>query len=227
MSRKPLKKSDLNKGWMRKRQDRAMRIRPEYHLIVTEGTRTEPQYFDTIRGIINARYRERIQLDICAEGDNTLHLLMSARKRVQNNPNGYRHVWIVYDTDDFPAHSINQTASLCDQYSNEETRYHAIWSNQCIELWFLLHFQYMQSDIHRSEYISKLNECLGGIQAGEYTKGRSDMYQVLRPYMETAITNAHKLDCANKDKAPADAAPGTKVFELIEALVPYLDDRSS
>ena len=30
--------------------------------------------------------------------------------------------------------------------------YHAIWSNQCIEVWFLLHFSYFQSDIHRKEY---------------------------------------------------------------------------
>ena len=36
MSLKPLKKSDLGKNWITKRRDSRIRIRPEYHLIVTE-----------------------------------------------------------------------------------------------------------------------------------------------------------------------------------------------
>ena len=34
MSLKPDKKSDLNKGWMKKRRDKPIRIQPEYDLIV-------------------------------------------------------------------------------------------------------------------------------------------------------------------------------------------------
>ncbi|WP_330637594.1 hypothetical protein [Enterocloster lavalensis] len=44
MSLKPLKKSDMNKEWMRTRRDKPRKIQPEYHLIVTEGTNTEPAY---------------------------------------------------------------------------------------------------------------------------------------------------------------------------------------
>lgn len=36
LSLKPPKKSDLDKKWMKKRLDRAIKIQPEYHLIVTE-----------------------------------------------------------------------------------------------------------------------------------------------------------------------------------------------
>lgn len=64
MSLKPLKKSDLEKDWMKTRRDKAIRIQPEYHLIVTEGTKTEPQYFQAVRDIINRQYRGKIQLDI-------------------------------------------------------------------------------------------------------------------------------------------------------------------
>lgn len=74
-----------------------------------------------------------------------------ARSHVQRSSNVYKHVWIVYDTDDFPQDYINRTAELCGQSSTEETEYHAIWSNQCIEVWFLLHFSYFQSDIHRKD----------------------------------------------------------------------------
>ena len=69
MSLKPLKKSDLEKGWMKKRRDKAIRILPEYHLIVTEGTETEPQYFQAVKDIINRKYRDKIQLDVFGEGD--------------------------------------------------------------------------------------------------------------------------------------------------------------
>lgn len=97
MSLKPPKKSDLNKGWMKKRLDREIRIQPEYHLIVTEGTDTEPQYFQAMKDIVNQQYRGKIQLDIYGEGDNTLSLFEKARNRAGENPNGYKHVWVVYD----------------------------------------------------------------------------------------------------------------------------------
>lgn len=46
MSLKPPKKSDMGKSWMKPRRDKSILLRPEYHLIVTEGTATEPQYFE-------------------------------------------------------------------------------------------------------------------------------------------------------------------------------------
>ena len=142
MSLKPPKKSDLGKNWMKKRRDKEIRLQPEYHLIVTEGTKTEPQYFQTIKAIINRQYQDRIQLDVFGEGDNTLSLFEKARERARQNPNGYKHVWVIYDTDDFPLDHINRTEQLCRQNSTVDTQYHAIWSNQCIELWYLLHFSF-------------------------------------------------------------------------------------
>ena len=222
MSLKPPKKSDLGKSWMKPRRDKNILIRPDYHLIVTEGTETEPQYFEAIRDIINSQYRDKIQLDVHGAGDNTLSLLDKAMNLVRSNPNGYKHVWIVYDTDDFPANRINKTNELCINLSTEETQYHAIWSNQCIELWFLLHFSFFQSDIHRSDYWPKLSEWLKNIGQGEYSKGRTDMFQILWPFMDFAIANAERLDAMNEGKPPASSAPGTKVHVLIKHLRPYL-----
>ena len=42
MSLKPPKKSDLDKSWMKARRDKPKKIQPEYHLIITKGTDTEP-----------------------------------------------------------------------------------------------------------------------------------------------------------------------------------------
>lgn len=140
----------MGKSWMKPRRDSRQIISPEYHLIVTEGTETEPQYFESIKKTIDAKYRDRIHLDVSGKGDNTLSLFNRAVRDVQVSSNIYKHIWLVYDKDDFPKDRFNRTAEFCETTSSEETRYHAIWSNQCIELWFLLHFMFLQSDLHRS-----------------------------------------------------------------------------
>ena len=224
MSLKPSKKSDANKVCMKKRRGKEIPIQPERHLIVTEGTKTEPLYFQSIRDIVNQKYQHRIQLDIFGEGANTLDLFEKAKRRALQNPNGYKHVWIVFDTDDFPPDRINKTVELCEDNSTESMQFHAVWSNQCIELWYLLHFSFLHSDLHRQEYWPKLTKALSEIGAGAYQKGRADMYQVLKPYMETGIANARKLNQINKEKTSVNSKPGTKVYELIEILKPYLDD---
>jgi len=177
MSLKPPKKSDLGKSWMKNRRDKARMIQPEYHLIASEGTETEPQYFGAIQRIINSKYRDRIQLKVEGIGDNTVNLLMKARQYVQNNGIVFKHVWIVYDTDDFPAENIDMVAQRCEEYSAQgETIYHAVWSNQCVELWYLLHFMYMDTDIDRSRYWPKLSDWLKNIGAGSYEKNRPDRW---------------------------------------------------
>lgn len=60
-----------------------------------------------------------------------------------------------------------------------------------------------------------------------WMKQRQDRKIRLQPeyhLMDMAIKNARLLDAENEGKPPADAAPGTKVFELIEKLKPYLTD---
>lgn len=222
MSLKPEKKSDLGKDWMKPRRDKPKRIQPEYHLIVTEGTRTEPAYFESIKDEINRYHPEKVHLQIEGTGQNTLFLFEKAKRLVQASSNGYAHVWVVYDTDDFPAGHINETAQRCKKDSSEETKYHAIWSNQCIELWFLLHFGFFHSDIKRAAYFPKLDEQMAARKLGTYRKNRKNMYQALLPYLDVAIQNAKKLAEINEGKLPSDAAPGTEIYRLIEKLKPYL-----
>ena len=147
MSLKPVKKSDQEKDWLKKRNDKKINIFPEYHLIVTEGTKTEPNYFEAIKLSINEKYKNRISLEIRGDGNNTVGLFEDAKRIVESNQRqfSFRHVWIVYDTDDFPKDKIDSVPELCKKNSTSDCRYHAIWSNQCIELWFLLHFGYYHS----------------------------------------------------------------------------------
>lgn len=73
MSKKPLKKSDLGKSWLKARSDNKKKMAPEYHLIVSEGTDTEPFYFEAIKNKINKNFSNRISLEVEGMGDNTLN----------------------------------------------------------------------------------------------------------------------------------------------------------
>lgn len=224
MSLKPDKKSDLKKSWMQPRQRKPKQAQPEYHLIVMDGSKTEPAYFHSVKAKIDEQYRNRISIDIPRKNTTAanVQLFYEAVRSAESNQNTYRHVWIVYDTDDFPAESVDKVPELCRQNSSRETQYHAVWSNQCFELWYLLHFSYMQSDLHRSAYSDKLTICLNDLSQGAYNKIRKDMYHILRPYLDTAITNAKRLADVNGNKQPSQAKPGTRVFELMDMLRPYL-----
>ena len=48
------------------------------------------------------------------------------------------------------------------------------------------------------------------------------MFEILRPFISKAISNAERLDEMNAGKTPAKATPGTKLHEFIKTLQPYL-----
>ena len=64
MSKKPIKKSDEGKNWITKRKDRAIRSKLEYHLIICEGTKTEPNYFMAMREDINMDNKNKITISL-------------------------------------------------------------------------------------------------------------------------------------------------------------------
>lgn len=221
MSLKPSKKSDAKKSWMTSGRDKPKKLQLGHHLIVTEGTKTEPNYFYGLKKAIEQNNRND-KLHIEGQGAHTTELMIRAKRLVQRAGVPFKHVWLVYDKDDFPASEFNDVVSLCKAASNDETEYHAIWSNQCVELWYLLHFGLYQMDIHRDDYFPKLSNQLGKIGAGDYAKNRTDMFEVLIPYLDTAIANADKLSVLNENKTPASSAPGTQMHTLLRYFKPYI-----
>lgn len=203
------------------------KILPERHLFVTEGTKTEPNYLDNIVALICSRYGNdaKKQLTIIGEGDNTLNLLQRAEAYQQNDADEYQHVWIIYDQDDFPADSFDNVVGRCDalnkrfQSEGRQTTFHAIWSNQCIELWFLLHFNYMDANIDRGQYREILSEHIGR----HYEKADETVFELLLPKTNTAIKNAKNLmNAYGPEKSPSQRAPATNFYELVDYLKGYL-----
>lgn len=234
MSNKPAKKSEIKEdaSWRNKTRNRKIMINPEYHLIICEGTKTEPNYFKGLKEEINAKFKNRISLDIVPSGTGRMKALQEAQKIVQKSINHISHVWLVYDKDDFANYEFDNVVYSCSAINaqnrelddeHSKTEYHALWSNECIEFWFLLHFIDLKSDIHRKDYIKKINEQfkLNGIHR-EYEKNADDMYQILRKYLFGAIDRAKKIINENLDLSASQIKPGTAVYEIFEKLSSYL-----
>lgn len=218
MSNKPPKKGDLNKKWMSPRRDEKRDIAPEYHLIVAEGKKTEPNYFEALKDHINLKYPGRISIKVKGTGKNTKGLLKYAQKIADRSVNEFKHVWIVFDKDDFPANNFDDTCSACESISNENTVYHPLWSNQCIEYWFLLHYIYLETPLERKDYFPKLSKHM----KRKYEKNQADIFTLLFPKLDTAIRNAKKIARRYADANPSECDPCTRVYEIFEMLKNYL-----
>ena len=208
MSKKPLKHSENTK---KARLVATRQIEPEYHLIVTEGTKTEPNYFKGLKKEIELKFKHKLL--ISGHGRNTLSLLEEAEKLVYKNQNPIKHVWLVYDKDDFPKYDFDNAASRCRALSNGKITYHALWSNECIEFWFLLHYKPLTSALSRDNYYHKLSEHLN------YKKNMDGIYELLKSYMPTAIKSAKDLDSTYGDLPPSRCAPGIKVYKIFEFFI--------
>ena len=53
------------------------------------------------------------------------------------------------------------------------------------------------------------------------------MFSILRPYVDTAIKNAKKLYDEKSACTPTDAAPCTTAFQLLEVLLPYINEEGT
>ncbi len=224
MPRKSTKVSDLDKEWIKRRTGKSKKISPEYHLIICEGTKTEPFYFEALSNIINNKYKGRISLIPKGKGKGTLQLVEEAKKEQDKSNKEIKHVWIVYDKDEFPKDDFDNTFYKCkNMKSYKGAKYHALYSNECIELWFLLHFKAIDVAHNRKEYMNMLDEEFKNNKLGKYSKNNKETCQKLLPYLETAIENAEKINEMYSDKdSPWKRNPSTKIYELMNILKVYL-----
>jgi len=177
-------------------------------LIVCEGKQTEPNYFSRFR------YFYRVHVDPRGIGKRALTVVDEALRlrKLEGYTRKDDEVWCVFDHDDLPSEYFNRAVRLA-----EEKGLHVAYSNEAFELWFLLHFAYLDTGITRGEYCAKLNGLLGC----EYLKNDPDIFDQLFDKMPDAIERAGKLLCQHGDTPPADANPSTTVHLLVEALRRY------
>ena len=65
----------------------------------------------------------------------------------------------------------------------ERNGYIPLWSNQAIEYWFLLHFNYIDVGMDRASYKSKINDYFKKVGLKyEYKKNDEEIYSKLSEY---------------------------------------------
>lgn len=214
--------------WKRKRKVGVLEpgFNPIY--IFCEGEKTEPNYFRGFKAIIeeNPVYRNRIHIIPCA--CETIRVLEKAIQYQKDNSVTSGSMWLVYDKDSFPSKDFNEVETRVKSLNkkNPHVTYHACWSNECFELWLLLHFSYMNSNISREDYVKKLNVIFHKKDLDRYEKNRKDIFTIVEQYGNpgNAIKYSKKLLENTSGKTPSEIAPGTKVYELVEELARYLPE---
>lgn len=217
--------------WRKQRLQAHLEQKLYRYYIFCEGEKTEPLYFDGFKSLIedNPIYREMVLIEIEPCGAETLRVVQQAEKYVEKHNIEKGQIWCVYDKDSFPAEHFNaaqQRIEELNQQSDNNLEYHAAWSNECIEFWFLLHFVYYTANNSRSEYIKTLNHQYSKCGLMGYKKNDKETFSNLLTYgsPKAAIRNAIKILQGNGYRTPSQIAPGTKVYELVIELAKYLPE---
>ncbi|MEB3293471.1 MAG: RloB family protein [Synechococcales bacterium] len=187
----------------RKLETREVRQR---FLIVCEGTKTEPNYFRSFRVPKNVA-----EIDIRGLGENPGKLVNSAKELKEQDD--YDQVWCVFDRDAWTPKDFNNALK-----SAEAQGFKVAYSNEAFELWYVLHFEFLNTGIPRSEYLQKLN-CL---LINKYQKNSSTIYEELLEKQPIAIKNADNLLKQYKSHDPVKDNPSTTVHRLVQELNRFL-----
>lgn len=182
-------------------------------LIVCEGEKTEPLYFDDIRKqnrIPTAHIRV-----IPANGTQPRQVVDFAEATFRKSKE-YEWVFAVFDRDDHATYldALDRAAALDNRHKNDDgqkVRFIAIPSVPCFELWLLLHFVEIHAFFHRQEIIQKV--C---VHIADYEKGSEAIYAATGPKLALATARAKHLRQRFDPRTGED--PVTLVHEVVELL---------
>lgn len=206
LTNKPMARYNRPRGPKRRK---VIRNRRRY-LIVSEDSKSSVDYLKSFP------YDEEL-VEIVTEGGagdpaRVVKTGIALQKEAKKSKEPFIEVYCVFDRDDHE--SYQQAFDLIKGKNSIK----AIWSNECFELWYLLHFEFRNSGMERKEIYSKLNELLGR----EYDKGDISVVEQLKDKMGQAHANAAKLleyAYDENPQAPWMVNPSTKMHELVQKLI--------
>lgn len=182
---------------------------PSTILVVCEGEKTEKYYFEDFQANSGAT---NIRIEVRGTGYNTKTVVEEAQ-RINEIPGSapYIQTWCVFDHDSYSKRVINEAFELANNLG-----YIVAFSNQCFEIWYLLHFDYIDADLDRARFKPMLRKRLGR----KYEKNEKNMYEKLLPHQSTAIRNAENLNDSYNlpcENIPCPS-PSTTVVNLVKFL---------
>ena len=115
-------------------------------------------------------------------------------------------------------------ARTYSEQSNVE--YHVGWSNQCVEYWFILHFDYYDADNDRKYYRKYLHSKFKELGWNRYEKNNSELFDILsyKGNPRQAINWAKQRLASCSGLTDSQSVPATRIHELVEELAIYLPD---
>lgn len=215
----------MARGRVEKRGSKKRKIKPVV-LIVTEGSKTEPGYFNHFR-TRQKNIDVRVIGSRTSAGETDYNSLIRKAKEYQDkddlsSENGDT-VWIVADGDvnynnpnpiEKKDVALSNARKLAKQKGME-----MVISNPCFELWYLLHFRYTTGFFKDYEAVRKLLT----EHIPNYEKA-NDVFPILEEYVDVAVRRAKQLEeyhLKNGNMLPLGITvnPYTEVYHLIEAIV--------
>ncbi|MCH4183309.1 MAG: RloB family protein [Prevotella sp.] len=158
-------------------------------LIICEGEKTEPNYFKSL--IKNPKYSSVLKVNLEGEGKTTVPLVEKTKeikdKKERENFLSFDRVWVVFDEDG--KSDFNEAVKLAAHY-----RINAAWSNEAFELWYYLHFAYLDTAIDRHAYIVKLEKELRKKMHDpqfKYWKNDEHIYSILQKYGNESLAKRY------------------------------------
>ena len=186
-------------------------------LIVCEGTKTEPHYFEALIKNYNSTVRE---VTIEGEGRATVALVDRTfeikQELERKNAMSFDRVWVVFDKDDFD--DFNDAIKKANKLG-----FQSAWTNEAFELWYYLHFEYLDTGISREAYIEKIQDAFRkkmGNDNYKYCKGNPNIYSLLQQYAREDLAKrfARQLRALYTGTNYATHKPCTMVDKLVEEL---------
>lgn len=188
-------------------------------LIATEGTQTEPNYFNALKAELEKSNRFNIDISVQGKGKSTTALVGKVYRQIKYNHQEYDRVWVVFDRDEFPDfdEAIQQAT---------EHKINCAWSNESFELWLLLHFNDVSEHTNRN-YLCDLLETAVRSELHktdpevlyDYSKGDPKIYEHVTKLGSEIDAFARAATLRNNFKdstnAPSSQNPCTHVDELV------------
>jgi len=210
-------------------------MRENTWLILCEGKKTEPNYFNGLIRFLNKDRKTKIKAKIEGLGRNTDSLVESVDKyflyvdkyyRGLNIP--YANIIFAFDKDSFKDGNFNRAIELGKAYKKKKGVEKTIvaWSNESFELWICLHFEYISSRLTRDQYNNKLTTLFR--KKGIFTKHQNyedngkNLETIFEDILlnggslETALSNAKRLsEICGQETSCALMNPATNMYEAV------------
>lgn len=183
-------------------------------LIVCEGKKTEPEYFEGLKKAcrLNSANIKVVPSDY---GNDPVSVVKYALDEYRKG--GYDRVFCVFDRDGHANYhdALDRAAS---SPAGRKGRLEAITSVPCFELWILLHFMYAAAPFVKTGNKSACDNVIDAVRdhLPEYQKAMMGVFERLEPHTDRAVTHADRLARHNRDTASEN--PATKVHELVKYL---------